>query len=84
MVEHYAGYPLEFHPGTGWSYSVSTDICARLVEIISGQRFDDRRLTREAASPIAQRRVPLHARTCDWPSARVCVVTRRPFLWAIL
>ncbi|MGB6456002.1 MAG: serine hydrolase domain-containing protein [Streptosporangiaceae bacterium] len=41
MVEHYAGYPLEFHPGTRWLYSVSTDVCARLVEIISGQRFDD-------------------------------------------
>ena len=41
MVEHYANYPLEFHPGTHWLYSVSTDICGRLVEIISGQRFDD-------------------------------------------
>jgi AcrR family transcriptional regulator len=41
MVEHYAGYPLMFHPGRHWLYSVSTDICARLVEIISGQRFDD-------------------------------------------
>jgi CubicO group peptidase (beta-lactamase class C family) len=41
MVEHYADYPLEFHPGTQWLYSVSTDVCARLVEIISGQRFDD-------------------------------------------
>ena len=41
MVDHYAGYPLEFHPGTHWLYSVSTDICGRLVEIISGQRFDD-------------------------------------------
>jgi CubicO group peptidase (beta-lactamase class C family) len=41
MIERYAGYPLEFHPGTHWFYSVSTDVCARLVEIISGQRFDD-------------------------------------------
>ena len=41
MIERYAGYPLEFHPGTRWFYSVSTDVCARLVEIISGQRFDD-------------------------------------------
>ena len=41
MVQHYAGYPLEFHPGTHWLYSVSTDVCGRLVEIISGQRFDD-------------------------------------------
>jgi CubicO group peptidase (beta-lactamase class C family) len=41
MVEHYASYPLEFHPGTHWLYSVSTDVCGRLVEIISGQRFDE-------------------------------------------
>src|SRR5260370_28795705 len=41
MVDHYAGYPLEFHPGTHWLYSVSTDVCRRLVEVISGQRFDD-------------------------------------------
>jgi CubicO group peptidase (beta-lactamase class C family) len=41
MTEHYAGYPLEFHPGTQWLYSVSTDVCGRLVEIMSGQRFDD-------------------------------------------
>jgi CubicO group peptidase (beta-lactamase class C family) len=41
MVDHYAGFPLEFHPGTHWLYSVSTDVCGRLVEILSGQRFDD-------------------------------------------
>jgi CubicO group peptidase (beta-lactamase class C family) len=31
---------LDHHPGTQWVYGVSTDICARLVEVISGQRFD--------------------------------------------
>ena len=36
-----ASRPLGFHPGTQWFYSVSTDVCARLVEVISGQRFDD-------------------------------------------
>jgi CubicO group peptidase (beta-lactamase class C family) len=41
MVDHYARCPLEFHPGTHWLYSVSTDICGHLVEVISGQRFDD-------------------------------------------
>lgn len=33
--------PLHFHPGRRWLYSWSTDICARLVEVISGQRFGD-------------------------------------------
>ncbi|HEY2552307.1 MAG TPA: serine hydrolase domain-containing protein [Streptosporangiaceae bacterium] len=41
MVERYAGHPLEFQPGTHWFYTVSTDVCGRLVEIMSGQRFDD-------------------------------------------
>lgn len=35
-----AELPLAFHPGTHWLYTVSTDICARLVEIISGRPFD--------------------------------------------
>ncbi|MDZ7679896.1 MAG: serine hydrolase domain-containing protein [Acidimicrobiales bacterium] len=41
MCDALAQRPLDFHPGTQWAYGVSTDICARLVEIISGQRFDD-------------------------------------------
>jgi CubicO group peptidase (beta-lactamase class C family) len=36
-----ASEPLRFHPGTRWLYGMSTDVCGRLVEIISGQRFDD-------------------------------------------
>jgi CubicO group peptidase (beta-lactamase class C family) len=40
MVEALAGLPLVFHPGTSWEYSVATDVMARLIEILSGQRFD--------------------------------------------
>jgi CubicO group peptidase (beta-lactamase class C family) len=36
-----AGEPLVFHPGTRWLYGLSTDVCGRLVEILSGQRFDE-------------------------------------------
>ncbi len=35
-----ADYPLKFQPGSRWNYGLSTDICARLVEILSGERFD--------------------------------------------
>ena len=35
-----AKLPLVFSPGTGWNYSVSTDVCGRLVEVISGQSLD--------------------------------------------
>ena len=41
MVDSLAERPLRFHPGTRWFYSVSTDIVGRLVEILSGQRFDE-------------------------------------------
>jgi CubicO group peptidase (beta-lactamase class C family) len=41
ITELLAEAPLKFHPGTRWNYGLSTDICARLVEILSGQSFDD-------------------------------------------
>src|SRR4051794_34578005 len=41
LVDQLAEQPLHFHPGTRWLYSLSTDVCGRLVEIMSGQRFDD-------------------------------------------
>jgi len=41
MMDVLAELPLVFHPGTGWEYSVATDVVARLVEVSSGQRFDD-------------------------------------------
>jgi CubicO group peptidase (beta-lactamase class C family) len=40
MMDALAELPLVFHPGTSWEYSVATDVLARLVEVISGQRFD--------------------------------------------
>ena len=36
-----AGLPLLYQPGAGWEYSTGTDVLARLVEIITGQRFGD-------------------------------------------
>jgi CubicO group peptidase (beta-lactamase class C family) len=41
MVETLATLPLEFSPGTRWGYSVATDVIGYLVELLSGQRFDD-------------------------------------------
>lgn len=39
-VEDLAGKPLQFAPGTRWSYGVSTDIVGHLVEVLSGSPFD--------------------------------------------
>jgi CubicO group peptidase (beta-lactamase class C family) len=41
VVTKLADQPLVFHPGTRWLYGLSTDICGRLVEVLSGQRFDE-------------------------------------------
>jgi len=35
-----AGYPLAFHPGSRWRYSVATDVLARVLEVASGQPLD--------------------------------------------
>ncbi|SCE69039.1 serine hydrolase domain-containing protein [Micromonospora mirobrigensis] len=35
-----AKLPLLFQPGTGWNYSVATDVLGRLVEVVSGQSLD--------------------------------------------
>ncbi len=40
MVQQLATLPLEFAPGTAWNYSVATDVCGHLVEVISGLPFD--------------------------------------------
>ena len=40
MVGVLANMPLIYHPGTSWEYSLAIDVVARLVEIISGQPFD--------------------------------------------
>lgn len=40
MMDALADLPLLFHPGTGWEYSVATDVLSRLVEVVSGQAFD--------------------------------------------
>ena len=40
MMDALAELPLLFHPGTGWEYSVATDVLSRLVEVVSGQAFD--------------------------------------------
>lgn len=40
MVEKIADIPLLFSPGEHWNYSMSTDVCGRLVEVISGKPLD--------------------------------------------
>jgi CubicO group peptidase (beta-lactamase class C family) len=41
LCEKLGELPLAYHPGQQWRYSFGTDVTARLVEVISGQVFDD-------------------------------------------
>ena len=36
-----SNFPLSFHPGRKWEYSMSTDVVGRVIEIISGETLSD-------------------------------------------
>ncbi|MEM9200405.1 MAG: serine hydrolase domain-containing protein [Actinomycetota bacterium] len=39
-MKQLAAKPLVFDPGTAWNYSMSTDVCGRLVEVLSDSSLD--------------------------------------------
>ncbi len=41
MLTEMGKIPLMYQPGTVWQYSLATDVLGRLVEVVSGQSFDD-------------------------------------------
>jgi len=41
MIDKLAGLPLRQQPGTRWTYSVAVDVQGYLVEVLSGQPFDE-------------------------------------------
>jgi CubicO group peptidase (beta-lactamase class C family) len=41
MTKKLGRLPLLYQPGTRWNYSVSDDVLARIVEVISGKPFDE-------------------------------------------
>jgi len=40
-IDLLGGLPLLFDPGTAWNYSMSTDVCGRLIEVIGGCGLDE-------------------------------------------
>ncbi len=51
MVNKMSQLPLHYHPGTTWEYSMSTDVLARIVEVISGMEFD-KFVAKKIAQPL--------------------------------
>jgi CubicO group peptidase (beta-lactamase class C family) len=41
MTKKLGEIPLLYQPGTKWNYSVSIDVLARIVEVVSGEPFDE-------------------------------------------
>ncbi len=41
FADRLGGLPLKFHPGAHWHYSLATDVCGRLVEILADRPFDE-------------------------------------------
>jgi CubicO group peptidase (beta-lactamase class C family) len=39
--DRFAALPLLFQPGSGWGYSVATDVLGRVIEVVSGRPLDE-------------------------------------------
>ena len=58
--------PLRYQPGERWMYSLSTDVCGALVEIISGKRFD-KFLEEEIFAPLGMKDTSFHVEAGKLP-----------------
>ncbi|MCR9278356.1 MAG: beta-lactamase family protein [Pseudomonadaceae bacterium] len=52
LSQKVASVPLAYQPGSAWRYSFGTDILARLIEVASGEAFDDF-LSQHIFAPLA-------------------------------
>ena len=59
FMQKLAKVPLRYEPGERWMYSLSTDVCGALVEIISGKRFD-KFLADEIFGPLKMKDTAFH------------------------
>lgn len=63
-VGRMASLPLLFDPGTRWNYSMSTDVCGRLIEVMSGQSLDEY-LRDNVLEPLGMSDTGFHADEAD-------------------
>ena len=69
MIAALAKMPLEFSPGEAWNYSVATDVVGWLVEVVSGQKFEDFLIDR-LFTPLGHGRHRLSRPRRPWPPPR--------------
>lgn len=77
MIELLGTLPLEFSPGEAWNYSVATDVVGWLVQVISGQPFEEF-LAQRIFRPLGMVDTGFHVRdgqdhrlaTCYQPTAK--------------
>lgn len=77
MIELLGSLPLEFSPGDWWNYSVATDVVGWLVQVVSGEPFEDF-LARRIFRPLGMVDTGFHVRdgqahrlaTCYQPTAK--------------
>ena len=61
MIAALAELPLEFSPSDAWNYSVATDVCGYLVQVIAGEKFEDF-LSRRILQPLGMIDTGFHVR----------------------
>ncbi len=63
-IARMASLPLLFDPGTRWNYSMSTDVCGRLIEVMSGLPLDQY-LRERVLGPLGMHDTAFHAPEAD-------------------
>lgn len=61
MIAALAGLPLEFSPGDAWNYSVATDVCGYVVQVVAGEKFEEF-LRRRIIAPLGMVDTGFHVR----------------------
>jgi CubicO group peptidase (beta-lactamase class C family) len=71
LCQQLGEWPLRFHPGEHWLYSLGMDVAARLVEVMSGMRFDEY-LRRELFEPLGMVDTSFHVADDDVDRFAAC------------
>jgi CubicO group peptidase (beta-lactamase class C family) len=71
LCQQLGEWPLRFHPGEHWLYSLGMDVAARLVEVMSGMRFDEY-LRRELFEPLGMVDTAFHVADGDVDRFAAC------------